>query len=563
MNQNIRHSLRLGLILLFTVVMAGTCFAATFNLRTGTMTKTMPDGVVVTMWGFALDAGPIQVPGPVLTVPAGDTELVINLTNGLTVPVSIVVPGQTTGAAGVASAMTPVWIDPVTFAVTATGTRPAGNFTSRMRSLNFETAPGTTGVYSWTNLQPGTYLYKSGTHMQVQVPMGLYGAMTKNVVDPVVDPLNPLVMLPGQAYTGVSFDAEQVLVYSDIDPDLNAAVAGGSYGADCAVLPCMTSTIDNHPHYYLINGEPFSYSRSPLTIGPATKTTLLRFLNAGNEDYVPTLQASGMQMVDGDCHMHVVAEDGKALPFAKEQYQLLLAPGKTLDTWVQPAAEGYIPLFDRRGHLTNATQVPGGLLVYLAVPNIAPVPLTVTLVGSGTGKVQAVSAPAGIDTAVLDLAENYNPGTVIALKATPAPGSDFSGWSGGFTGMEDTAVVTVSAPTSLMATFTAAIPLTVVYPNGGETWTRGSIQTIRWAYAGSIGPYVRIELWQTGTAGDLSALQTVIKAGAPTGTGGVGSFMWRVPSGLPPLDNFKVVIKSLSDATITDASDGRFTVVLP
>ena len=36
------------------------------------------------------------------------------------------------------------------------------------------------GIYSWTNMKPGTYLYQSGTHPQVQVQMGLYGGVKKD-----------------------------------------------------------------------------------------------------------------------------------------------------------------------------------------------------------------------------------------------------------------------------------------------------------------------------------------------------------------------------------------------
>ena len=198
MNRNIRITIRLiHFLLLLTAIGVGTSLAAVYDLQTGVIVKTMPDGTEVTMWGFGLPGGPIQVPGPVLEVPAGDTDLTINLTNNLTVPVSIIIGGQKSG-----TAMTPVWIDPTTGTVTATGSRAAGDVTSRVRSLTHEVGPGLSGIYTWTNLQPGTYLYKSGTHMQVQVPMGLYGAMKKNVVDPV--PGAPGT--PGEAYPGKTFD---------------------------------------------------------------------------------------------------------------------------------------------------------------------------------------------------------------------------------------------------------------------------------------------------------------------------------------------------------------------
>ena len=47
-----------------------------------------------------------------------------------------------------------------------------------MRSFDAETAAGGSGSYTWTGVKEGTYLYHSGTHPQVQVQMGLYGALT-------------------------------------------------------------------------------------------------------------------------------------------------------------------------------------------------------------------------------------------------------------------------------------------------------------------------------------------------------------------------------------------------
>ena len=47
------------------------------------------------MWGFGLTSDPaVSIPGPVLAVPPGDDTLIINLTNELSVPVSIVIPGD-------------------------------------------------------------------------------------------------------------------------------------------------------------------------------------------------------------------------------------------------------------------------------------------------------------------------------------------------------------------------------------------------------------------------------------------------------------------------------------
>ena len=238
-----------AVLLLFT---AGVSSAAVFYLRADTFIKTMPDGTNVVMWGFAQDTafgamnGTITSPGPVLTVPPGDQTLTIYLDNNLPEPVSLVVPGQT-------ATMTPVKF-----------TDAAGR--QRVKSFTHETASGNTVsvAYTWTNLRPGTYLYQSGTHPSVHMQMGLYGALKSDAN-------------AGQAYPGLAYDTEVVLLFSEIDPAVHAAVATGNYGPGKA----MTSTINYAPKYFLINGSPYSAAVPPVSAGEPGNSVLLRFLNAG------------------------------------------------------------------------------------------------------------------------------------------------------------------------------------------------------------------------------------------------------------------------------------------
>ena len=249
------------------------------------------------------------------------------------------------------------------FVLTGTGSRPAGDYTSRVRSLTHEVSPGNNGSYTWTNLVPGTYLYKSGTHIQVQVPMGLYGAMKKNAVDPDAG-------VSGEAYPGASFDADQVLLFSEVDPVILDAVVSGTYGTGD-----LTSTTDYQPGYFLINGEAYESGRSPLPAAPVGQTTLLRFLNAGNLDYTPVIHSPLMD---------VIAEDGKPYPFTRKQYSIPLVAGKTLDALLTPTEVGSIPIYDRALHLSNAAQYPGGMRIYLDVPD-APPGFAVTYPNGGEG----------------------------------------------------------------------------------------------------------------------------------------------------------------------------------
>src|SRR5262249_39148502 len=72
--------------------------------------------------------------------------------------------------------------------------------------------------------------------------------------------------------------------------------------------------------------------------------------------------------------------------------------------------------------------------------------LTLSTVGSGN--ITATPAPVN---------GTYAAGTVVSLAATPAAGSQFSGWSGGCTGA-GTCSVTMNAATSVTATFAALPP---------------------------------------------------------------------------------------------------------
>jgi hypothetical protein len=348
------------------LALAGQASAVSYDLCTGVTTKTMPDGTVVTMWGYGMDAGAPclpTVPGPQLTVPPGDSTLTVNLRNELAEPVSMVISGQQ-------AVMTPV------FFTDAQGRQ-------RVRSFTHETSSGGTGVYTWSNLKPGTFLYSSGTHPAVQVQMGLYGAMTHDAA-------------VGEAYTGVAYDNEVVLLYSEIDPALHAAVDGGSYGTTA-----YPSTVDYLPRYFLVNGAPYVAGDADLPAGSVGQHTLIRLLNAGLQDHAPVLQGQ---------HLTLVAEDGNAYPWPRTQYDVLMAAGKTKDAIFTPSAEGSFAVYDRR--------LRSGLFTKLAVTAAAAGPLAV----DDTVTVAEDTTASGILVLANDSpATDIDPSTV-AIDAQPLNG---------------------------------------------------------------------------------------------------------------------------------------------
>jgi FtsP/CotA-like multicopper oxidase with cupredoxin domain len=332
---------------------AGSVSAATYNLRAGTVNITMPDGAVIPAWGFADDvagagSGAITVPGPVLNVPAGDTTLTINLTNNLSVPISINIPGQRypTGA-------TPTYAsDPI-------------YLKSRVLSFTNQVAAGGSGTITFTSLRPGTFRYESGTNPAMEVPMGLYGAL---IVRPAT---------AGQAYNNVvsAFDNEAVMLLSEIDPAFNTYVNANNTTVDAANK--INYSLSYAPKYFLINGK--AYPQTTDISAPHGQRTLLRLINAGTRNTVPTIQGNTLT---------VLAEDGNLLNYSRHEFSPSLNAGKTLDVITAPTTTGYNAFYDRRLGTSNAGVYPGGILTFMGDLNCSPLNGDV----NGDGKITAIDA---------------------------------------------------------------------------------------------------------------------------------------------------------------------------
>jgi FtsP/CotA-like multicopper oxidase with cupredoxin domain len=316
-----------ALALAILAIAATPSFAQPVDLAAVTGEWTPPGGgASVAMWGFITDTGSCPVSpvtwtvGPTLTATAGGS-LTVNVRNCLSEPVSVFIPGQLKATS------------PVTFT--------DGQGRTRVRSFDAETAAGGSGSYTWTGVKEGTYLYHSGTHPQVQVQMGLYGALTVG---------------------NYGIGNEATLVYSEIDPDLHAAVDDGTYGTTGP-----TSTFDYKPRYFLINGAAFP-DTTDIAIGTGTDV-LLRFVNAGLRTHVPTLE--------GGLYMDLIAEDGNLYPFPQTQYGVELSAAKTIDARLNAGTDGRYALYDRALNLTNGSATGGGMLTYIDAGPVIGAPTAV------------------------------------------------------------------------------------------------------------------------------------------------------------------------------------------
>jgi FtsP/CotA-like multicopper oxidase with cupredoxin domain len=273
----------------------------TFNLTAKAGYISTAEGGSYLAWGYANGNGLMQYPGPTLIVNQGQV-VTVNLTNQLAVPVSILFPGQTGVVAG--------------------GGTPG--------LLTREAAPaGGTVSYTFTASQPGTYTYYSGTQPDLQVEMGLVGAL---IVRPAT---------PGQAYNHAdsAFDHEYLFFLSDMDPNIHDAVAAGNLSPD---------TTSHFAVYWMINGRtaPDTMAAAgapwlphqPYNIMPMMhpgERILLRMVGAGRDAHPYHTHGN---------HHRIIARDGRMLSsgpasgadLGEQAFTTSAVPGSTVDaifTW--------------------------------------------------------------------------------------------------------------------------------------------------------------------------------------------------------------------------------------
>lgn len=91
--------------------------------------------------------------------------------------------------------------------------------------------------------------------------------------------------------------------------------------------------------------------------------------------------------------------------------------------------------------------------------------------------------------------------------------------------------------------------ITVISPNGGEIWAKGSIHTIKWSSIGA-GDYAKIELLKGGY------VNKVISSSTPND----GSYSWTISALQAYGTDYKIRITSISKPTIKDTSNYNFKI---
>jgi hypothetical protein len=334
----------------------------TFNLTAQTANLNEPDGSSVYAWGYGCNGAPsgfapsaitnascnsMQVPGPTLIVTEGQT-VTVNLLNGLPT------------AAGNTSILFPG------FQVTATG-GVAGLLTQ-------EAAPGGSVSYTFTASSPGTRSYYSGTQGDLQVEMGLFGAI---IVLPAHVPAvcsnglpatNPGGNKTAQSTWGEAdfrlaasaydhdktcYDREYLFQFSEMDANIHnqayaqvndpARVTACQAGPTAPGCSLQVPTEPYHPSYFMINGRSMpddmdpnyaiEYPHQPYNGDPHMhpgEMVLLRVIGQGRWQHPFHEHANHVRILGRDANLILSATDPESLA-GRLEFTTTTTPGQAFD----------------------------------------------------------------------------------------------------------------------------------------------------------------------------------------------------------------------------------------
>ena len=293
---------------------------------------TTPDGGSIYFWGFAADSGGRpQYPGPTLLVPTPG-PVSITVVNQLPAQFDQRVSLAVGGLSGVVA--------------TCSGTASL----CVQGPITMEAATGGSVTYSFTASRPGTFLYNSASRPDLQVEMGLAGAM---IVRPTTDPAH-------QAYddaapanqagnpAGSQYEQEYLFFLSEMDSEIHDLVEQQGVQAvdDSGRLGYY------FPNYWFINGRnaPDTMAEADVPRLPTQPYAALTRTHPGDRVL--------MRVVGGGHDMHpfhhhgqharIIAVDGFPLqttsgtPFdlSHEVFTIQSLPGQTVDAILRWTGKG-------------------------------------------------------------------------------------------------------------------------------------------------------------------------------------------------------------------------------
>jgi FtsP/CotA-like multicopper oxidase with cupredoxin domain len=351
--------------------------SSTFNLNAGPGYSSQPDGVLVYSWGYGCSGAatyspaafaPIgfcpamQLPGPTLIVTEG-TSFTVTLTNNLPGPAgntSILFPGlMVTSTSG------------GTPGLLAQEAIPGGSVTYNL------TAPAGTA---------GTHSYYSGTQPDLQIEMGLFGAV---IVRPSATPSNCMATEPGRVdyrqaasaydHALTCYDREYLVQWSEMDPKIHTQVENQlKLIASCPTtaglgFSCPTKldvvTEPYHPNYFMINGRSMpdnmdanfapNYPNQPYNANPHMhpgELVLIRYIGQGHWQHPFHEHGNHVRVLGRDGHL-LVSQTNPNLLAGRMEFNTDTTPGQAADGIFYWSGKGLG--WDIFGHTAkNATNPP-------------------------------------------------------------------------------------------------------------------------------------------------------------------------------------------------------------
>jgi hypothetical protein len=150
---------------------------------------------------------------------------------------------------------------------------------------------------------------------------------------------------------------------------------------------------------------------------------------------------------------------------------------------------------------------------------------------------------------------SYDCGTEVQITAHANPGWQFDHWTGNATGSDNPLTLTMDGDKSVTAVFVdvAGPDVTVIAPNGGESWLVGSTHQITWT-ATDVSGVAGIDLAYSTDGG--ATYPNVIA----TGLANTGTYDWVIPN-TPTVDAMVLVTAHDGVGNVSqDASDLVFTI---
>lgn len=370
-HSNSRHTCAISRIVAAAVAAAGLLFGlsahaaapgitaaaggtSNFNLNAGQGYSTQPDGESIYSWGYGCSGAAtfapaafqsigfcpgMQLPGPTLIVTEG-SSFTVTLTNNLPSPAgntSIIFPGLTV-------------------------TTSCGSGTAVQGLMTCEAVHG--GTVTYTVQVPvgtaGTHPYYSGTQPDLQIEMGLFGAV---VVLPDTHESNCTATETGrvdyrlapnaydQALT--CYDREYLFQWSEIDPRIHTQTEAQVK----AILSCTNTagvqyscpthldvaTEPYHPTYFLINGRSMpdnmdanyapNYPNQPYNANPHMhpgEIVLIRTVGQGHWQHPFHEHANHVRILARDAHL-LVSQTNSSLLAGRMEFDTDTTPGQAFD----------------------------------------------------------------------------------------------------------------------------------------------------------------------------------------------------------------------------------------